>query len=178
MHMHVCACTLLYAAGKRFCISHMHNKAPLEPPSIPTQLLPIFIDTLRDLVELQHGCVTVPCPMGFYRRACGQVEHWSTLGRTEQAHVSAESEHMCSWSCTFSLYGGNKLESIYIAHGVQRKLAKHVTGSMLPWRFTVLSKAHIHFPSPLAPCSTHIHHTHTLPRFPHARPAFRAAASG
>ncbi|KAG1660536.1 hypothetical protein FOA52_003887 [Chlamydomonas sp. UWO 241] len=38
-----------------------------------TELLPLFVRTLKDLVELQHGAFSVPCPMGFYRKACGQV---------------------------------------------------------------------------------------------------------
>lgn len=37
------------------------------------QLLPAFIKTIRELVALQHGSVSVPCPLAFYKKASGQV---------------------------------------------------------------------------------------------------------
>eukprot|EP00955_Chlamydomonas_euryale_P078099 363080-Chlamydomonas_euryale.AAC.5 len=54
-----------------------HHNAPRLPP----QLLPIFVAALKDLVELQHGSIMVPCPLGFYRRACGQVRAGWEAGR-------------------------------------------------------------------------------------------------
>lgn len=37
------------------------------------QMLPLLTRTLKELVELQHGALSVPCALAFYRKATGQL---------------------------------------------------------------------------------------------------------
>ena len=42
--------------------------------SLPlSDLIPTFISTIRTLVSCQHGMVSVPCPLAYYKKASGQV---------------------------------------------------------------------------------------------------------
>lgn len=38
-----------------------------------SDILPSVITSIRSLVALQHGSVSVSCPLSFYKRASGQV---------------------------------------------------------------------------------------------------------